>query len=78
MWTTDYLVNQSAQGGVCAVIRARETDLLCAEFEPSTSQLKGTYRFLDPNSSVLSLHKGRLASPSLRRTGRTPEAASEF
>lgn len=67
MWTTDYLVHQSGEGVVCAVIRARDADLLCAEFEPSTNKLQGTYRFLEPNNAMLSLHKGRLEGPKLAK-----------
>lgn len=65
MWTTDYLVHQSGNGVVCAVIRARDADLLCADFEPSTSKLIGTYRFLEPKDAMLSRHKGPLESPKL-------------
>lgn len=63
MWTTDHLIYQSVDGVVCAVIRARDSDLLCADFERSTGKLKGTYRFLNPESTVLSVHKGRLQGP---------------
>jgi hypothetical protein len=63
MWTTDHLIYQSVDGVVCAIIRARDSDLLCADFERSTGKLKGTYRFLNPESTILSLHKGRLQGP---------------
>lgn len=74
MWTTDYLVHQFEDGKVCAVIRARDTDLLCAEFEPSTDKLNGTYRFLDPKDAVLSLRRGRLVGLKLAKT---PPKSSE-
>jgi hypothetical protein len=62
---TSFLVDQSG-GTNCAVIRMRESDMLCADFNFETRQLTGDYHFLKLEGASLSLRKtGRLEQPEL-------------
>jgi hypothetical protein len=79
MMQTSFLVHQSDSGTTCAVIRMRDSDLLCADFNTDAHHLLGDYRFLKSEGTTLSLRKtGRLQQPDLtKELPRSPKSNSE-
>jgi len=62
---SSFLLHDAHDGTVCAVIRARDTELLCANFDAETRQLTGDYQVLKPEGTTLSLRDtGPIRSPS--------------
>lgn len=62
-WKSDFLVHQAEDGVTCAVIRARDAELLCAELELNTHKLTGSYQILGSAGVTLHRQAGRLETP---------------
>lgn len=59
-----FLLNESSNGNVCAVIRVRDSDYLCADVDIAAHKLTGDYKFLKAEATKVSLRKtGRLSGP---------------
>ena len=66
---TSFMVHQSDNGDLCAVIRMRDADFLCADFNMATRQVTGNYQFLKPETTKLSLqYTGRLHRVEMTKT----------
>jgi hypothetical protein len=63
-----FLLRKDVNGDVCAVIRMRDADLLCADFDLQTRQLTGDLQILKAEGTSRSLREtGRLKSPGLAK-----------
>ncbi|MCU1317509.1 MAG: hypothetical protein JWN63_2831 [Candidatus Acidoferrum typicum] len=66
---TVFPVHATGNGNLCAVVRMRDTDLLCVDFDIETRQLTGNYQFLKSEGTTLSLREiGRLHTPESRKS----------
>jgi hypothetical protein len=76
---TSFLVYIFGGDGIdCVVIRMRDSDFLCADFDPDAHKMLGNYRFVKSEGSKVSLQQtGRLKPPDAARepVGSTPQSA---
>jgi hypothetical protein len=68
-----FAIHQSDNGEVCAIVRMRDRDLICADFDAKTNQLTGDFHFLSTETTTFRVSDtGRLKKFRLSKAP-TPE-----